>query len=190
MHFGASDHLVSEALYLSDPDGLGIEVYADRPRSDWQSRDGELAMTTIPLDLEGVVAAANGERWSGMPAGTRIGHVHLHVGDLTRGEAFYHTALGFDKVVWSYPHALFLSAGGYHHHLGINTWAGPRATAPAPDEAQLLEWELLLPTDADVDAATASLEQAGHMVEEREDGANVRDPWGTQLALRAASLMG
>ena len=187
VHFGSSDHLVSEALYLSDPDGLGIELYADRPRAEWQSRDGELAMSTLPLDLPSVAAVAHGERWAGMPAGTRIGHVHLHVGDLEQGQAFYHSALGFDKVVWSYPHALFLSAGGYHHHLGINTWAGPRAAPPTPGEAQLLDWELLLPTDADVDAATASLTEAGHSVESLRDGATARDPWGTRLALRSTS---
>ena len=128
---GASDHLVSEALYLSDPDGLGIEVYADRPRATWRY-DGQrqLAMDTRPLDLNSLVQAAGGEPWTGMPAGTVMGHVHLHVGDIERAAAFYHAALGLDKVVWSYPGALFLSAGGYHHHVGLNTWAGPGATRP------------------------------------------------------------
>lgn len=185
IHLGASDHLVSEALYLTDPDGLGIEIYVDRPRANWQARDRELVMSTLPLDIDDVVAAAAGGGWSGAPAGTTIGHVHLHVGDLARAEAFYHQALGLDKVVWSYPHALFLSAGGYHHHLGVNTWAGPRAGPPAPNEAQLLEWELLLPTDADVAAAKTSLEAEGHAVEASGDGVSVRDPWGTALTLRA-----
>jgi catechol 2,3-dioxygenase len=97
---GASDHLVSEALYLTDPDGLGIEVYADRPRSQWQWRDGELVMATDPLDLDAVVAAAGGERWEGMPPGTRVGHVHLHVGALPEGEAFYRSALGLEPTAW------------------------------------------------------------------------------------------
>src|SRR5690606_32118113 len=99
------------------------------------------------------------EPWSGMPAGTVLGHVHLHVGDLEAAEAFYHAGLGLDKVVWSYPGALFLSAGGYHHHLGVNTWA--RGASPATErDAHLLEWELVLPADAP-EGAAASLERGG-----------------------------
>ena len=125
---GMSNHLVSEAIYLTDPDGLGIEVYADRPRSEWSYRDHQLTMATDPLDAKALLAAGEGKPWSGMPAGTVMGHVHLHVADLTAAEAFYHAGLGFDKVVWSYPGALFLSAGGYHHHLG--TTRGPRTCRP------------------------------------------------------------
>jgi catechol 2,3-dioxygenase len=183
---GASDHLVSEALYLQDPDGLGIEVYADRPRSAWRHRDRQLAMATDPLDLNGLAAAAEG-RWAGVPAGTSIGHVHLHVADLERAEAFYHGGLGLDKVVWSYPGALFLSAGGYHHHLGVNTWAAGAAT-PEPQDARLLYWELVVPHSRDVRAALASLEAAGGLVEATPDGALVRDPWGT--AVRVTSPEG
>jgi catechol 2,3-dioxygenase len=187
VHIGASDHLVSEALYLSDPDGLGIEVYADRPRESWRSVDRELAMSTLPLDMDDLVRAAGGGRWSGAPAGTTMGHVHLHVGDLAGASAFYHDALGFDRVVWRYPGALFLSAGGYHHHLGVNTWAGPSASAPADDEARLIEWELLLPSSDDVDAARASLAGAEHAAAEQNDGSVIaHDPWGTALRLRAA----
>jgi catechol 2,3-dioxygenase len=172
---GMADHFVSEALYLWDPDGLGIEVYADRPRSEWQLRGRELVMTTEDLDLDSLIAAAAGESWTGMPAGTRIGHVHLHVGSLAEAEAFYHSALGFDKVVWSYPGALFLSAGGYHHHLGTNVWSpGP---APEDLEARLLEWELVLPREQDIAAALSSL---------RSESDVVADPWGTQLRLRKA----
>jgi catechol 2,3-dioxygenase len=118
---GASDHRVSEALYLTDPDGLGIEVYADRPRAEWEWRDGELVMGTDPLDLNSLVVAAGGERWTGMPPGTRMGHLHLHVGALGPAEEFYGQALGMETMVRRYPGALFLSAGGYHHHLGVNT---------------------------------------------------------------------
>ena len=186
VHVGASDHLVSEALYLSDPDGLGIEVYADRPRHAWRWADRELAMSTLPLDTEDLVRAADGARWSGAPAGTTMGHVHLHVGDLAGASAFYHNALGFDRVVWRYPGALFLSAGGYHHHLGVNTWAGASATAPAEDEARLIEWELLLPSDDDVDAARASLAGAKHAAAEQDDGSvTARDPWDTAVRLRS-----
>jgi catechol 2,3-dioxygenase len=180
--FGASDHLVSEATYLHDPDGLGIEVYADRPRPSWKADGAELRMDTTPMDVRSVVAAGGGERWTGMPAGTTIGHVHLHVGTLERAAAFYHAALGLDAVVWSYPGALFLSAGGYHHHLGLNTWAGPVARPPAADEAQLLEWELVVPSAADVEAVSRSLADAGFTV----DAGLAKDPWGTALRLVAA----
>ena len=180
---GMSDHYVSEAIYLSDPDGLGIEVYADRPRSAWRHRDGQLEMATVPLDVRDLVAAAGDEPWRGMPAGTTIGHVHLHVGDLDRASAFYHDAMGFDKVVWNYAGALFLSAGGYHHHLGTNTWAA--GAAPASDEdARLLEWEVLLPDEQSVAGAARSMELAGHAVERAEGDAIVRDPWGTAVRLR------
>jgi catechol 2,3-dioxygenase len=184
---GASDHLVSEALYLNDPDGLGIEVYADRPRSTWRF-DGQrqLAMDTRPLDLDSLVQAAAGAPWTGMPAGTVMGHVHLHVGDTERAAAFYHAALGLDKVVWSYPGALFLSAGGYHHHLGLNTWAGPGAVPAGENDARLLDWEIILPRPADADAAVQSLQSAGHTAERIEGGWRATDPWGTAVRIVAA----
>jgi catechol 2,3-dioxygenase len=182
---GMSDHFVSEAVYLTDPDGLGIEVYADRPRSAWKTEARQLTMTTIPLDVQNLVAAGGNEPWSGMPPGTVLGHVHLYVRDIADAERFYHAGVGFDKVVWSYPGALFMSAGGYHHHLGTNTWA---ASAPlsTDDDARLLEWEIVVPTSADVEQAAAAIAAAGF--ETRRDGNNVavRDPWGTQLRLVAA----
>lgn len=181
---GASNHFVSEALYLQDPDGLGIEVYADRPRAAWRARDRQLVMSTEPLDLDDLLRAAGGAPWTGMPAGTVIGHVHLHVGDIGRAAAFYHDGLGLDKVVWSYPGALFLSAGGYHHHLGVNTWAA--SAAPATDgDARLLEWQVVVPAAADARAALDSLAAAGNVVTGEGDGGTVRDPWGTTLRLRA-----
>jgi catechol 2,3-dioxygenase len=183
---GMSDHFVSEALYLQDPDNLGIEVYADRPRSQWRVRDLELAMTTEPLDVDSLVAAAGDDPWTGMPAGTVIGHVHLHVGHIDQGAAFYHDAIGFDKVVWSYPGALFLSAGGYHHHVGTNTWAGSAPPA-GEDEARLLEWEIIVPSAADATRALDSASNAGHPVERSANGGVARDPWGTPVAIRAAA---
>jgi catechol 2,3-dioxygenase len=181
---GMSDHLVSEDIYLADPDGLGIEVYADRPRGTWRVNDGQLLMATDPLDVSDVLGAAGPERWSGMPNGTTMGHVHLFVGDLGQAEAFYHRGLGFDKVVWSYPGALFLSAGGYHHHLGTNTWAAgaPRA---AQEDARMLEWELLVPGAKDVADALGSIEGAGTPVERDRDSGVARDPWGTAVRVRA-----
>ncbi|MFA5909579.1 MAG: VOC family protein [Vicinamibacterales bacterium] len=130
---GAADHLVSEALYLDDPDGLGIEIYRDRPRETWRRANGELAMATDPLDVQGVASEAGAdEPWQGLDADTVIGHMHLHVSRLDEGEAFYCGEIGFAPMVRSYPGALFVSAGGYHHHLGMNTWAG--VGAPAPPE--------------------------------------------------------
>ncbi|HEU5171474.1 MAG TPA: VOC family protein [Gemmatimonadales bacterium] len=184
---GMSDHLVSEAIYLTDPDGLGIEVYADRPRSTWRYDGSQLVMATAPLDVGDLLRAAGGAVWSGMPAGSVIGHVHLFVGDLKAAAAFYHAALGFDKVVWSYPGALFLSAGGYHHHLGTNTWAAGAAPAGEGD-ARLLEWEIVLPALGDVTAAAESLTKAGAAVERVSGGGVARDPWGTVVRLRAATL--
>lgn len=184
---GASDHLVSEALYLNDPDGLGIEVYADRPRQTWRyDTQRQLAMDTRPLDLDSLVQAAGGEPWNGMPAGTTIGHVHLHVGGIDRAAAFYHAALGLDKVVWSYPGALFLSAGGYHHHLGLNTWAGPGATPAGENDARLLDWEIVLPRPADADAAAESLRSGGHAVTRIKGGWLAADPWGTAVRIVSA----
>lgn len=182
---GMADHRVSEAIYLSDPDGLGIEVYSDRPRSTWQRRNGELVMTTDPLDVASVIAEARGARWDGAPPGTTVGHVHLHVGALDAADAFYRGALGFDKTVWSYRGALFLSAGGYHHHLGTNTWSpGPSA---APDDAQLLEWEIIVPTKDDVTAVAASLHAAGYAAKQQADAVLSADPWQTRVRVRAES---
>jgi catechol 2,3-dioxygenase len=174
-----ADHLVSEALYLWDPDGLGIEVYADRDRTTWQHHGRELAMTTDPLDIQSVIAAGRGEAWTGAPEGMTLGHVHLHVGSIGEAEAFYHRGLGFDKTVWSYPGALFMSAGGYHHHLATNTWSsGPAASA---QEARLLEWELTMPSESDVEAAAQNLRRAGYNVEKTESGVAAADPWGTRV---------
>jgi catechol 2,3-dioxygenase len=182
---GSADHLVSESLYLWDPDGLGIEVYADRPRNAWQRNGRELAMTTDPLDIASLLAAGRGIAWNGAPAGTTMGHVHLSVGSIEVAESFYHRALGFDKTVWNYPGALFLAAGGYHHHLGTNIWAsGP---SPSPDEAQLLEWQLVVPSTADAAAAERSLQSAGYRSERAADGVIAADPWGTRVHIRTSA---
>jgi catechol 2,3-dioxygenase len=179
---GMSDHLVSEALYLWDPDGLGIEVYADRPRDTWQYQNGQLVMALDPLDVDAVVRSGRGEAWTGMPAGTTIGHVHLYVGDLEAASAFYHEALGLDRTAWNLPGALFMSAGRYHHHLAVNTWAAgaPRATE---QDARLIEWELRLPTTADVAAAGKRLAASGIAVTPTSHGLTAADPWGTTLRI-------
>ena len=185
---GMSDHFVSEAIYLTDPDGLGIEVYADRPRSAWKNQDRQLVMTTVPLDVESLLEAAKesaeGTLWRGMPSGTVIGHVHLHVADLESAATFYHAGLGLDKTVWNYPGALFLAAGGYHHHLGTNTWAA--GVPPAgPEDARLLEWEIVVPTVSDAADAARSLTSGSATV--HSDGTDwlAADPWGTVVRIRA-----
>ena len=181
---GASDHLVSEALYLQDPDNLGIEVYADRPRSAWRRIGRELMMATDPLDSAGLLQAAGEGPWTGMPPGTTIGHVHLHVGDLPTAATFYGEGLGFDRTGWSFPGALFFGAGGYHHHVGTNTWAA--AARPATDEdARLLEWEVLVPSLRDATGALESFAATGGTVNFEADGGTARDPWGTQVRIRA-----
>jgi catechol 2,3-dioxygenase len=185
VRIGAGDHIVSEALYLQDPDNLGIEVYADRPRASWLQTNGELVMGTDSVDFRSLLTAGGDTKWTGMPAGTTIGHVHLHVGDIAAAGAFYGDAVGFDRTVWSLPSALFLSAGGYHHHLGTNIWAGPDATAPAEGDPQLLEWVLEVPTRSDVHAVATSVRAAGFRVELSADDSSflVRDPWGTPLRI-------
>ena len=141
-------------------------------------------METLALDAEGVLREGGAAPWNGIPADTVIGHVHLHVGDLEEAAAFYHDALGLDRVVWSYPGALFLSAGGYHHHLGLNTWAAGASPAGEAD-AKLLVWTLELPDGDSVAAAAQSLVAAGHPAERSEAGEiTTWDPWGTRLRLR------
>ncbi|HET9439651.1 MAG TPA: VOC family protein [Longimicrobiales bacterium] len=184
IHPGASDHLVSEALYLSDPDGLGIEIYRDRPRGEWTATGRQVNMATEPLDFDAVLAEGGGVAWGGMPDGTTIGHVHLHVGDIDSARAFYHGALGFDVMVWNYPGALFLAAGGYHHHLGTNTWAGPQATAPQPQEPQLLQWQLVLPGAPALAEAADHIAGQNYAVTPEEIGGSIaQDPWGTAVHL-------
>ena len=144
----------------------------------------ELMMATDPIDISSLAASADGP-WTGMPAGTTIGHVHLHVGDIETASAFYSEAMGFDRIVWSYPGALFLSAGGYHHHLGVNTWAG-NAPSPSPDEARLLEWIVQLPDNESRSALAESLARAGQTPQVDGTALVIRDPWGTQVRFEIA----
>jgi catechol 2,3-dioxygenase len=147
---GASDHFVSEALYLRDPEGNGIEIYRDRPRSEWEYEpSGELRMGTVALDLDSVMAELPRGDDYGMPEGTVMGHVHLHVADLAAAEAFYAGQLGLDVTVRSYPGALFLSDDGYHHHIGLNTWQGAGAPPPPPGSRGLEDFELVRPGASD-----------------------------------------
>ncbi len=185
---GASDHLVSEALYLSDPEGNGIELYRDRPREEWPVRDGILQMDTLPLDLDGVLGELRREdAGTGMAAGTRIGHVHLNVGDLAAAEAFYSGALGFDVMVRGYPGALFVSAGGYHHHIGLNTWAGEGAP-PSPEGSRgLRQFAIELPGPDQLAAEESRLREAGFEPVREDDLVRVTDPSGNRVELGASA---
>ena len=183
---GMSDHFVSEAIYLADPDGLGIEVYADRPRSTWKIAETNLSMGSIQLDVEDLISAGGGEEWKGAPAGTRIGHVHLYVNDLSIGEKFYHDAIGLDKVRLEFPGALFMSAGGYHHHLGTNTWAANSAQATDTD-ARLIEWTVELPSQTHIEQLGENLAKKGFPVELTGTSLLTMDPWTTRICFRAAA---
>ncbi len=185
---GASDHLVSEALYLDDPEGNGIEIYRDRPREEWTYENGALAMGTLPLDLEGVLAGVPaGDAGDGMAPDTRIGHVHLQVADIPDAEAFYVDALGFDPTVGSYPGALFVSAGGYHHHVGLNTWAGVGAPAPPEGSRGLRSFTIVLPDTAELRRTISAARDAGAEVTADSAGRDViTDPSGNAAVLVAA----
>lgn len=179
---GASDHAVSEAVYLHDPEGNGIEIYADRSRDRWPSRAGRLEMTTAPLDLDDLFASTPGS-WDGMPAGTQIGHIHLRVNDLARAEAFYAATLGFDVMARGYPGALFVAAGGYHHHIGLNTWAG-RVGPADPAGPGLRYFAVVLPDRETRDALVARARAAGIQVVPGEGGGVLlRDPDGIGVML-------
>ena len=186
---GASDHLVSEALYLSDPDGNGIEIYRDRPREQWRRVEGQLQMATLPLDLRSVAdeLGAGTGRQVQAPAGTTIGHVHLQVSELEQIESFYAGLLGFDVMVRGYPGALFVSAGDYHHHLGLNTWQSAGSSAPVPGAVGLRSYEVQLPGAAELERLIARVSDAGlaPRPDEEHGGWMLRDPSGNAVLLRA-----
>jgi catechol 2,3-dioxygenase len=184
---GASDHLVSEALYLSDPDGNGIEIYRDRPREQWPRANGSLAMDTLPLDLDSVLGELGGARELQplVPPGTEIGHVHLQVSDIHEAEDFYSGVLGFEVTVRGYPGALFVSAGGYHHHLGLNTWHSAGAAPPAPGAVGLRSFEITLPNPQELERLLERVSAAGVELQQDGHGALIRDPSGNALLLRS-----
>jgi catechol 2,3-dioxygenase len=175
---GYSDHLVSEALYLADPDDNGIEIYRDRPRSDWYDAQGRFRMASDPLDLSGIMGelAGQDDRWQGLEAGTTIGHVHLNVADLQTTEALYAGVLGFDVMAQLGDSALFISAGGYHHHLGLNTWTGRGAPPPPVGSVGLRHYEIVLPTPGAVAAVVERLREANVDFAERDNAVYLRDP--------------
>jgi catechol 2,3-dioxygenase len=183
---GLSDHRVSEAIYLRDPDHHGIEIYADRPRAAW---DGDVSaiMTTLPLDVEdlfGELDDPDTEPWDGLPAGTVMGHVHLQVSEIPGTIAFYRDLLGFDLTA-QIPQAAFLSAGGYHHHIGGNTWQSAGAMPPPPGSAALRRATIVLPDAAERDRVVGAISDAGFELEKGDDGPIIRDPSGNALLLAA-----
>lgn len=186
---GQGDHGVSEALYLSDPDENGIEVYRDRPRDTWHREGGQVRMGTGPVDIAGLLAEAEreGAAWQGLPAGTRIGHVHLQIGQIAPGAAFYRDALGF-AIMAAMPTALFVSAGGYHHHIGMNTWHS-RDASPAPaDMVGLRFFTVSLPDETALGTVVARLAAAGIAFTQTSDGIGISDPWGNVLLLHVGDV--
>jgi catechol 2,3-dioxygenase len=174
---GAADHGVSEALYLADEDGIGIEIYRDRPRAQWPVAAGQLRMGADPMDLEALLEeAGRADSGAGLPEPTVIGHVHLHVSQLEAAHAFYVGVLGFELMQRYGPSALFVAAGGYHHHVGLNTWAGVGAPPPPPGAIGLKHFVLMLPDEAARDAVVARLGGAGVTPEPVEGGLLIHDP--------------
>lgn len=182
---GASDHHVSEAIYLADPDGNGIEIYADRDSSQWKWEKGEVAMTTKPLDAEGVLAEGKGSSWSGLPSDTVMGHIHLHVSEFSKTEEFYVKGLGFEVVTRYGGQALFISTENYHHHIGLNTWAGVGAPAPSINSVGLESFTLMLSSEEKRKQIISQLKEIGSIVKEEKDFVVTVDPSGNRIYLRA-----
>ena len=185
---GVADHGVSEAIYMSDPDGNGIELYSDRRRNDWPRDDlGRLQMGTEQLDMEDLLLELrNGlDPFTGLPEHTIVGHIHLHVANLASADHFYREVLGFELIQRYGSSAMFFSAGGYHHHVGVNVWAGEGAPPPPPDAVGLRWFEIRLPGQAALDAISARLQAAGIAFEAQDGGQLVRDPSQNGILLTA-----
>ncbi|MCP3740559.1 VOC family protein [Rossellomorea sp. BNER] len=183
IRLGASDHLVSEALYLDDPDGNGIEIYADRPSSTWSWKDGQVVMATEPLNAENLLTETNGEQWNGLPQDTLMGHIHLHVSELEKTKEFYLEGLGFDLVTQYGSQALFISTGGYHHHIGLNTWNGIGAKSPSKNSAGMKWFSLVYPTEEARKNVVNQLKNIGAAIQEDNGEFNTEDPSGNRIRL-------
>ena len=182
---GFADHLVSEAIYLPDPDGIGIEIYRDRPRHEWPYDRDQLRMGTEHLDTESLLADADGRDgdWEGLATGTRVGHIHLHVANIAEAEAFYTGVLGFDLVQRYGPAAAFFSVGGYHHHIGINTWMGEGAPPPPPGSLGLRHFVMYLRDESELERIIARAEEADVVIAETELGFQLHDPSTNAIVL-------
>ncbi|MFD2707137.1 VOC family protein [Salibacterium lacus] len=181
---GAADHHFSEAVYLPDPDGNGLELYRDRDRSQWRYDDeGWIYAQTAPLDADAVLQAAEGKEWQGMPVATIIGHIHLHVGELEETKAFYVSGLGFSPMVHMGEHALFVAAGGYHHHIGLNIWAGKDAPSPPENAVGLKEYTITMSDRQELDEVCSRLQKAGIVYDNQDGDVRTRDTSGSRVRL-------
>ena len=192
---GASDHLVSEALYLDDPDGNGVEIYADRPRESWRRENGSIAMATEHLDLRSLLAASDREtaagfEWRGFPEGSVVGHVHLRVPSIEAARVFFVDSIGMDITASGYPGALFMSAGGYHHHVAANIWQG-RNVPPLPaNAAGLLHFEIIVPEESTIAWIAANADKAGLVVtQDGGAGISIEGAGGIMVKVRPRSTL-
>ncbi|AKG74406.1 VOC family protein [Salinicoccus halodurans] len=184
IRFGSADHRVSEALYLNDPDGNGIEIYIDRPAEEWNWHNGQVEMTTEPLDFENLLKSFDPVRpWNGMPKDTVMGHLHLHVGDLSAALKFYTEGLGLDIVCDFAGQAMFMSTENYHHHIAVNIWNGPDAPAPDKNGVGLNYYVLRYPDETSRDAAITRLEKIGFDVTHENGKAFSADSSGSRVEL-------
>ncbi|REJ07103.1 VOC family protein [Halobacillus trueperi] len=179
----SADHLVSEAIYFSDPDGNGIEVYIDRPSSLWEWSGNEVKMTVDPLDFEELFRFETNAGWMGLPDRTVMGHIHLHVSDLAQAKQFYCDGLGFDIVSSFGDQALFISSANYHHHIGLNTWKGADAPAPEDQEAGLKWFDIHFPQEHSRKEAINRIRQMGASVDEKEGVIYTMDPSSNGIRL-------
>ncbi|WP_108671686.1 VOC family protein [Peribacillus acanthi] len=180
---GASDHLVSEAIYLADPDGNGIEVYADRPSDTWKWNNGEVEMASIPLDVQNLLAVSQGKAWVGMPNGTTIGHIHLHVKELNESEKFYTNGLDFDVVTRYGGQALFISYNQYHHHIGLNTWNGVGAPEPSENSVGMVHYTIKFRDAEKLSKIIEQLNLLGALIVREGENWKTIDPSGNQIVL-------
>ncbi|RAP28054.1 hypothetical protein C2W64_00520 [Brevibacillus laterosporus] len=180
---GASDHLVSEALYLADPDGNGIEIYVDRPSKTWVWDGDNVGMSTEPLDIEGLLQENKEQDWQRMPSETIMGHIHLQVADLKQAEEFYTQGLGFEVTSRYGSQALFISTGKYHHHIGLNTWGSAGAPAPSPNSVGLQSYTLVLSDEESRERMVQQVKNMGASIIEENGVIITKDPFGTTIHL-------
>jgi len=183
LRYGSSDHLVSEALYVSDPDGNGIEIYIDREPSEWTWSNGEVAMAVDPLNFEDLLAEGKSQSWRGLPAGTVMGHIHLHVSELKKTEEFYCKGLGFEVVNRFGNQALFIATGKYHHQIALNTWAGVGAPTPPENSVGLESFTIVLADETVRNNVIAQLKNIGAVVTEGNGSFVTYDPSGNHIYL-------
>ncbi len=167
---GFADHGVSEALYMADPEGNGVEIYVDRPRDQWPRKEGRLEMVTDPLDINGLIKELNdGYKWNGLHPQTNIGHIHLQVSGLSAAKNFYQSSIGMDIMQDSFQGALFLAAGGYHHHIGVNIWSSNGAAPAGKNALGLTAFGLQVPDTFQKDVLIKQLEDNNHQIRYQGD---------------------